>query len=219
VSAPAAIASLIQELGIDAIEIHTQVGREQDFERLWQAIAPWCSQLKLLAISCCDRPQLSEYLRYLSDLIAPLPCALIWQTDGRPMSGDIGRGTTHAAIKLAQKVLAAKLPGYVQLAGGTNHHTVTKLRSLGMLKAGRNLKGASIAGIAYGSYGRSLLLPILEALDALNGQTSLAARNRILQLEEVPDLLWQAVSQAHVLVSQLKVPSRPIFSPSLIPNP
>jgi Fe-S-cluster-containing hydrogenase component 2 len=218
VSAPAAIASLIQELGIDAIEIHTQVGREQDFRRLWQAIAPWCSQLKLLAISCSDRPQLTEYLRYLSDLIGSLPCALIWQADGRPMSGDIGRGTTHAAIKLAQKVLAAKLPGYVQLAGGTNHHTVTKLRSLGMLKPGQNLKGASIAGIAYGSYGRSLLLPILEALDALNGQTSPAAHNRILQLEEVPDLLWQAVSQAHALVCQLKVPSRPIFSPSLIPN-
>ncbi|HBL14799.1 MAG TPA: 4Fe-4S ferredoxin, partial [Cyanobacteria bacterium UBA11162] len=56
-----------------------------------------------------------------------------WQTDGRPMSGDIGIGATRAAVKLAQKVLAAGLPGYVQLAGGTNHHTVSKLKTLGLL--------------------------------------------------------------------------------------
>jgi len=40
VSTPETIIPLISELGIDAIEIHTQVGNEQDFKRLWQAIAP-----------------------------------------------------------------------------------------------------------------------------------------------------------------------------------
>jgi len=33
----------------------------------------------------------------------PPTLSLIWQTDGRPMSGDIGDGTTIAAVKLGQK--------------------------------------------------------------------------------------------------------------------
>nr|WP_275072600.1 LdpA C-terminal domain-containing domain [Petrachloros mirabilis] len=31
--------------------------------------------------------------------------------------------------------MAAKLPGYVQLAGGTNGHTVAKLKAFGMLRS------------------------------------------------------------------------------------
>ena len=120
VSSPAAIAPLVLQTGVDAIEIHTQVGRTEDFRRLWAAIAPWVDRLKLVAISCPDGDGLIDYLRTLYGIIAPLPCALIWQTDGRPMSGDIGTGATRAAVKLGQKVLAAKLPGFVQLAGGTN---------------------------------------------------------------------------------------------------
>lgn len=211
VSTPSAIAPLIEEMGIDAIEIHTQVGHQEDFQRLWQAIAPWIHHLKLLAISCPDDPNLIEYLKSLYDLITPLPCPLIWQTDGRPMSGDIGIGTTHAAIKLAQKVLAAGLPGYVQLAGGTNQHTVKKLQGMGLLQQQNNKVGAQglrpesanqgrtiqnpkslVAGIAYGSYARSLLSPILEQLEGVN------------QLEDDSELLWQAVSQAYALVSQIK---------------
>ncbi|HEY9617151.1 MAG TPA: LdpA C-terminal domain-containing domain, partial [Microcoleaceae cyanobacterium] len=134
VSTPQAIAPLVLQSGVDAIEIHTQVGRLDDFQRLWAAIVPYLSQLKLVAVSCPDGEGLLEYLQAIYTIISPLPCALIWQTDGRPMSGDIGIGTTKAAIKLSQKVLGAKLPGYVQLAGGTNHHTVPKLRSLGLLQ-------------------------------------------------------------------------------------
>ena len=136
VSTPQAIAPLVLSTGVDAVEIHTQVGRLSGFERLWRAIAPWVNQLKLVAISCPDGDSLTEYLWSLYDLISPLPCPLIWQTDGRPMSGDIGDGTTRAAVKLGQKVLAMGLPGYVQLAGGTNSHTVTKLRASGLLEEG-----------------------------------------------------------------------------------
>ncbi|NJM86815.1 MAG: 4Fe-4S ferredoxin [Hydrococcus sp. RU_2_2] len=264
VSTPNAIASLLQDLEIDAIEIHTKVEHREDFPRLWKAIAPWCDRLKLLAISCPDHPELIDYLHYLYELISPLPCPLIWQTDGRPMSGDIGKGTTKAAIGLAQKVLDARLPGYVQLAGGTNFHTVSKLRSMGLLgtfgvqnpspsqnvdllQKSKNLipikgkpslekrvrvkgekidenffpfplplsplppsfppyqggmKGGSkspsptsarsqVSGVAYGSYARTLLAPILDRLE-----TS--------RLEDSPELLWQAVTQADSLVSQLK---------------
>ncbi|MDQ2098305.1 MAG: LdpA C-terminal domain-containing domain [Tychonema bourrellyi B0820] len=220
VSAPAAIAPLILPYGVDALEIHTQVGRETDFARLWSSINPWVHQLKLIAISCPDGDGLIDYLRTLYQIISPLPCPLIWQTDGRPMSGDIGIGATRAAVKLGQKVLAAGLPGYVQLAGGTNAYTVSKLRASGLMKEhGKNLSipdTPHIAGIAYGSYARFLLSPILEQLETMQIDRALAIPNAIAppaagahipgltQLEAFPELLWQAVSLAHSLVSPLK---------------
>ncbi|MHC5670946.1 circadian clock protein LdpA [Nostoc sp.] len=247
-STPGAIAPLVMSTGVDAVEIHTKVGRLAEFEQLWQAISPWADQLKLLAISCPDGEGMTDYLRALYDLIAPLKSALIWQTDGRPMSGDIGDGTTIAAVKLGQKVLAAKLPGYVQLAGGTNSYTVAKLKAMGLLNdfrlpildfgledtnlqskiqnrstersptpslrdAPRTEKQATrsvpqespkskIAGVAYGSYARVLLSPILEQLENKEGSnTNIKATG---SLEEDDTLLWQAVELAHSLVSQIK---------------
>ncbi len=254
VFAPEAIAQLILPSGVDALEIHTKVGHLADFQRLWQAIAPWVDHLKLLAISCPDGEGLIEYLWAIHDLITPLPCPLIWQTDGRPMSGDIGIGATRAAVKLAQKVLTAGLPGAVQLAGGTNAHTVMKLRTMGLLNPlhlgsqewGRtqakdrrispmqNPK-ACVAGIAYGSYARALLAPILEKLESpqekwvdahpvhpqntLRFQSEMAVDDsyshspNLQYLEEFPPLLWQAVAEAQSLVSQLK-PFKKVTQPT-----
>ncbi len=244
VSAPEAIAPLILQSGVDALEIHTQVGHFADFQRLWNAIAPWVEKLKLLAISCPDDDGLIEYLWSLHELITPLPCALVWQTDGRPMSGDIGTGATRAAVKLSKKVITAGLPGYVQLAGGTNNHTVAKLKAAGLLKEWGmgneedrgdiketfSLSSVSpyskadtvaspllappysqpyVAGIAYGSYARVLLSPILDKLEEFNGEDvgrNLASHQSpsFGHLEALPELLWQAVASAHSLVSQLK---------------
>ncbi len=218
-STPGAIAPLVMSTGVDAVEIHTKVGRLAEFKQLWQAISPWAGQLKLLAISCPDGEGMIDYLRALYELIAPLKSALIWQTDGRPMSGDIGDGTTIASVKLGQKVLAAKLPGYVQLAGGTNSYTVAKLKAMGLLKEaeGQGAEGrgekfspllpapcppSSIAGVAYGSYARVLLSPILEQLE--NKEVSNTNMKATVRLEEDDVLLWQAVELAHSLVSQIK---------------
>ena len=189
VSTPGAIAPLVLSTGVDAVEIHTQVGRLAEFERLWKAIAPWVDRLKLVAISCPDGDGMIDYLWSLYEMIAPLTSSLIWQTDGRPMSGDIGDGTTRAAVKLSQKVLAAGLPGYVQLAGGTNSYTVPKLRAAGLLSQ----PSPFVAGIAYGSYARVLLSPVLDQLEPTSAR-----------LESKPELLWQAVALANSLVSQLK---------------
>lgn len=215
---PEAIAPLILQAGVDAIEIHTQVGRFNDFQRLWRAIAPWASQLKLIAVSCPDGEELIDYLWSLHDLMAPLPCALVWQTDGRPMSGDIGDGATRAAVKLGQKVLAAQLPGFVQLAGGTNRHTVEKLRYLDLL-ASPGATYPQISGVAYGSYARALLSPVLEQLETLAIQAVTAVPSlgaiaepeisfsgAVMRLEDQPTLLWEAVDLARSLVSQLKSP-------------
>lgn len=210
VSTPGAIAPLIMSKGIDAIEIHTQVGRLAEFQRLWQGIAPWADQLKLLAISCNDGEGLIDYLQAIYDLIVPRPQFLIWQTDGRSMSGDIGDGTTIATIKLGQKVLAANLAGYVQLAGGTNSYTVPKLQAMGLLNdfglENNNPKiqnpTSKIAGVAYGSYARVLLSPMLDQLE--NKEVVNTDSQGNIRLEEKPELLWQAVALAHSLVSQIK---------------
>ncbi|NCJ08090.1 4Fe-4S ferredoxin [Synechococcales cyanobacterium C] len=202
--------ALIAAGAVDALEIHTQVGRIQAFETLWQQLAPYAHHLRVLAISCPDGENLVQYLRTILENLAPLPCPLIWQTDGRPMSGDIGDGTTRATVKLGQKVLGAKLPGYVQLAGGTNRHTVAKLKAFGMLRsvwvepqrapldcdASQAVAGHHpyVAGVAYGSYARKLLGDLLEELEAVSGA----------ELEAVPRLLEAAVGRATALVSQLK---------------
>lgn len=218
VYAPEVISPLLFQAGIDAIEIHTQVGRFDDFARLWKTIKPWVHHLKVIAISCPDGDDLIAYLQTLHDLIDPLPCSLIWQTDGRPMSGDIGDGATRACIKLGQKVLAADLPGHVQLAGGTNHSTVPKLKTLNLLQTISNTQELKVSGIAYGSYARSLLLPVLNQLEALEMQplsttdpsvgTPLSTLTRTpMRIENMPDLLWEAVHLADSLVGQLKPPT------------
>lgn len=212
VSTPEAVAAtLLPDTGVEAIEIHTQIGRLADFTRLWRAISPQIHRLKLIAISCPDGDGLIDYLWSLYQLISPLPCPLIWQTDGRPMSGDIGKGTTHATIKLGQKVLGAGPPGFVQLAGGTNNYTASKLLAAGLLK-NSGLPGSVvpenhnsksfIAGIAFGSYARVLLSPILDQLET----GDFSQLNRSPRLEDEPKLLWQAVELAHELVNQLKSP-------------
>ncbi|MGK7879770.1 MAG: circadian clock protein LdpA [Crocosphaera sp.] len=191
---PEIILQLLKSNSVDAIEIHTQVGREKQFKELWQQLFPGIKHLKLVAISCPDGEGLINYLQTLYEIISPLSCELIWQTDGRPMSGDIGKGTTHAAIRLGQKVLASGLPGWVQLAGGTNHHTVPKLKELGLLGSRSSIK-PTIAGIAYGSYARTLISPFLETIE-----TQLMSP----KITYFPEQFWQAVDTAYSLVSPLK---------------
>ncbi|MDP5337909.1 MAG: 4Fe-4S ferredoxin [Nodularia sp. (in: cyanobacteria)] len=201
-SSSGAIAPLVMSKVVDAVEIHTKVGHLAKFRQLWQTISPWADQLKVLAISCPDGEDMIDYLRAISEVITPLRGSLIWQTDGRPMSGDIGDGTTLATVKLGQKVLTAKLPGYVQLAGGTNSYTIVKLKAMGLLKSAEYHPQPHVSGIAYGSYARVLLSPILDQLENQEvSQTSVKAKVR---LEAEPELLWPAVKLAHSLVSQIK---------------
>ncbi|NES25484.1 MAG: hypothetical protein F6K41_42960, partial [Symploca sp. SIO3E6] len=66
-----------------------------------------------------------------------------------------------------------------------------------------------IAGVAYGSYARVLLLPILDELEKLNEQEVAAhmaasPNPSFKHLEKFPTLLWQAVARAYSLVAQLK---------------
>lgn len=237
---------------IDAVEIHTQTGHRAQFAQLWQRLQAWRPYLKLVSISCSDHDQVVPYLWDLYHLMAPLQVPLVWQTDGRPMSGDLGKGTTHATIRLTQKILKAGPPGYVQPAGGTNGYTVDKLLTLGLVNPGlppfqpsaphtdarSSLRSAgvanpdlalspqtppTIAGIAYGSYARSQVLPLLDAIDQelqpwlgndsldqpLNGQSGLLQTGD--RLSEPAVAPWQrldssALGQGLVLAQQLVGP-------------
>jgi Fe-S-cluster-containing hydrogenase component 2 len=202
VNLPDLLPGLIAQ-GVTAIEVHTQVGHHVEFRQLWKSLQPWLSQLQLVAISCPFQEGVIEYLQSLASSIGAflgaLPCPLVWQTDGRSMTGDIGKGTTHLTIRFAQMLLESGIPGHVQLAGGTNAHTVPKLQQLGLLRSQACAKADAIApdsfvaGVAYGSYARRLLQSVLQELDVLE-----------CRLEEVPYLLDQAVAIASTLVSPLK---------------
>ncbi len=197
ISTPAAVRDLLQTGEVQAIEIHTQPERGQEFLRLWQELSGSLNQLQLISISAPVGSEKGldgglDHLRSISQLLTSLtPTPLIiWQTDGRPMSGDIGMGTTHATIALGRQVAAAKLPGYVQLAGGTNHYTVNKLREVKLLKsAGQEI---FVSGIAYGSYARVMLAPLFEQISGSD------------KLEDHPDVLWAAVDRAAALIQQIK---------------
>lgn len=205
VSAPELVVPQLFAAGIDALEIHTHCGNEEGLARLWRAIQPWGDRLQLLAISFPDHPDLIPYLQTLRRILDPLPCPLLWQTDGRPMSGDIGKGTTHAAIHLAQKVLEANLPGFIQLAGGTNGATVPKLQQLGLLSGDRS----PIAGVGYGSYARRLLAAPLEAVMERSPP----------HLEAHPHLLRAAIAQAVTLIRPLKAGQSSRASPQPASTP
>lgn len=98
----------------------------------------------------------------------------IWQTDGRPMSGDIGKGTTLSAVKFGEIVLRSRaLPWaspwqgeeqqhFLQLAGGTNAYTAEKLAAEGLLspalvlgKVGEEEEESQwVHGLAFGGFAR-----------------------------------------------------------------
>ncbi|WP_204139729.1 circadian clock protein LdpA [Halomicronema sp. CCY15110] len=167
-----AIAATLLEQ-VDAIEIHTQVGRYDEFMSLWMVLQPHLHHLSVVSISCPEQAGVIDYLWQLYEGIQPLPLPLIWQTDGRPMSGDIGRGTTHATLRYARRMLQSGPPGYVQLAGGTNAHTAEKFQTLAREMspvsatdvAAWPLTAAALhstlGGVAFGSFARRLLSSVL----------------------------------------------------------
>ena len=166
------------DAGIEAIEIHTRMGRGDEFAALWRQLQLWVSSLQLVSVSFNDGPGLEDYLRNLVSIMQPRPRRLLWQVDGRPMSGDIGQGTTRATLQLAQKVISFELPGYVQLAGGTNRATMPKARE----------QGIAVAGAAFGSYARKL---VADASD-------------IADLNHHSPILTQSIELARELVTQVK---------------
>ncbi len=155
-----AVAPLLTHLRPDAVELHTQPGRVAAFaERVAQVVASGVP-LQRLAVSAglegtAQSPAaLAAELWQRFALLSAQGLRPLWQLDGRPMSGDVGAGTACAAVKLAAAVLACAPPGPVQLAGGTNAHTLPQLQASASLRR-------HIAGVAFGGVARRLLQPLL----------------------------------------------------------
>ncbi|WP_225866389.1 MULTISPECIES: Light dependent period protein LdpA domain-containing protein [Prochlorococcus] len=155
--------NLISKAKPDAIEIHTAPGRIKAFEQSVKEVVKSKVQLKRVAVSCgleghgITKDQLSQELWSRHECLCRYNQKPIWQLDGRPMSGDIGRGTAKAAILLLEKMHSIAPPGPIQLAGGTNEQTILHLQ-----------KNHRLAGIAFGGMARKLIQPFLIEAKAQN---------------------------------------------------
>ena len=183
---PEAVPELLARLRPDAVELHSQPGRGEAFQRRLAQVLASGVPLRRLSVSMGPDggagPVGPERLAAeLWQRFAPLRQArlrVLWQLDGRPMSGDVGAGTAHAAVKLLRAVRPWAPPGPLQLAGGTN------ASSLGLLHPS---DGA--AGVAFGGMARRLLQPLLQAAEQRGGP-----------LREQNDLLEQALPLAQGLI-------------------
>ncbi|KAK4405466.1 hypothetical protein Sango_0553100 [Sesamum angolense] len=177
-----AAAQLLKEDYVDAVEIHTSGRQAESFQQLWNGLGDSIDKLRLVAVSLPDMGELTvpAMNSMYATMKVNLQCLNLWQLDGRPMSGDIGRGATREAIKFALHLASTKEKpkGFLQLAGGTNAHTVEGL------KRERLFQTTSI------SVGR-----VLRSLQSEHGYA---------RLEDCPHHLLDAVIQALALVGTVK---------------
>jgi hypothetical protein len=204
-----AITRLFSDGAVDAIEVHTLAGHEAAFADLWGGVGEAVlARAKVLAVSFPNMgADTLPYLQRLQSIIAGHPAwprfagVQVWQADGRPMSGDLGKGTAHKASSLAAQLLADIAAAgtadvevacgrqFVQLAGGTNQHSAESAAREGLLGA------AGFGGFAFGGYARKELNARLHAVE----EASPGAH-----VEDHPDVLAACVDFAHALVRSVK---------------
>jgi Fe-S-cluster-containing hydrogenase component 2 len=190
---PEAVSALLADLRPDAIELHTQIGRCEAFAARLAQIRAAAIPLRRLAVSCGlegqpldghrhEAPALARDLWQRFRLLRAAGLRPLWQLDGRPMSGDVGAGTARAAVRLLEAVGPLAPPGPLQLAGGTNGHTLPLVQALPPA-------APPVAGVAFGSLARHQLQPLL-----------LQAQARGQRLLDAPELLGPALALATALV-------------------
>ncbi|MDM7952315.1 MAG: LdpA C-terminal domain-containing domain [Cyanobium sp. CZS 25K] len=188
VLAPAAVGDLLAELAPDAVELHTRPGRLEAFaERVAQLVASGVD-LHRVAVSAgleggATADGLAAELWQRFRLLRGAGFRPLWQLDGRPMSGDVGAGTAHAAVGLLERLGPLAPPGPLQLAGGTNAHTMAVL-------ARSPAARRHAAGVGFGGVARRQLQPLLQEAEA-EGR----------RLLDVPRLWPRALAIAEALVA------------------
>ena len=157
----AAIPELLAELRPDAVEVHTAPGRSDAFDAVVTALASSRVRLQRLAVSCgleghaLTHHALSAELWLRFNSLRRHGFRPLWQLDGRPMSGDVGAGTARSAVQLWRQLRPEAPPGPLQLAGGTNAHTIELLNA-----------SEVPAGVAFGGMARRLVMPLLQEAEA-----------------------------------------------------
>ncbi|XP_073143779.1 uncharacterized protein [Henckelia pumila] len=212
----ATTAELLKLDGVDAIEVHTSGRQAGSFQKLWNSLGDSIDKLRLVAVSLPDMNELTIHAMHsiYATMKVNLHCHNLWQLDGRPMSGDIGRGATRKAITFAIHISAARdrPNGFLQLAGGTNAHTVYGLKKEGLFET-TSLPGAEklndevvalnsshspdalISGVAFGGYARKIVGKVLSSLQAEHGYAN---------IEAYPDYLLEALTESLALVGTVK---------------
>ena len=153
------LATTLKKTKPNAVEIHTAINRLDSFAKVVNILKSSETKLDKISISCglnqtFKKSQGAEDLlkalweRY--DILDELNIPLIWQLDGRPMSGDLAPTTGRDTVKLFEKIGSDLPPGLIQLAGGTNEKTHEFLKS-------NNLPD----GIAFGSAARKIMQPLI----------------------------------------------------------
>lgn len=196
---PEVVPQLLAAVQPDAVELHTQAGRQEAFAQRVQQVQASGVPLQRLAVSCglergasakdgggsapaatpLSARELAHELWERFALVRHSGLKPLWQLDGRPMSGDVGAGTARSAVKLLEAIRPWAPPGPLQLAGGTNAHT-----------AGLLPPNSGAAGVAFGGMARSLLQPVLLEAEARGGS-----------LRDCPELLEQALNLAEALLA------------------
>ncbi|MEB3321606.1 MAG: LdpA C-terminal domain-containing domain [Synechococcaceae cyanobacterium] len=194
VLAAEAVPPLLAAIAPDAVELHTRPGRAGPFAERLRQVGGAGVALRRLAVSCglegdgsragpaADASALAAELWQRHAQLRRAGWSPLWQLDGRPMSGDVGSGTAHAAVQLLQRVGPLAPPGPLTLAGGTNPHTLELVRRLGP-------NGVPVAGVAFGGVARQRLQPLLQE-----------AQRRGRRLLDLADLHPQALAIAGALV-------------------
>lgn len=195
-----AVPPLLRALAPDAVELHTRIGRGAAFaERLEQLRASGLP-LRRVAVSCglegeragaaATPARLSAELWGRFAAVRAAGFRPLWQLDGRPMSGDVGEGTAHAAVRLLGRLAPLAPPGPLQLAGGTNGRTLEFVQRDGLR--------LPVAGVAFGGVARKSLQPHLRE-----------AQSRGRSLLDLPDLWPAALAVAGELVQPWLVRQAP----------
>lgn len=199
-----ATAELLKRNYVDAVEIHTSGRQTHPFRELWGDLADSVRYLRLVAVSLPDTGDATvSSMNEMYAIMEPhLSCSNLWQLDGRPMSGDIGRGATRESIAFAVRLVASRErpPGFLQLAGGTNAHTADGLKKRGLFQthitpgAPKHLH-SSVGGIAYGGYARKIVGRVLSSMRSQHGLTG---------IEHHVEHLVEALREALSLVGTVK---------------
>jgi len=179
---------ILQTIKPDAVEIHTEIDRKESFKNVLSIINDSKVKLQKISVSCglsqsnTSPEALANAFWERYEILKEHNVQLIWQLDGRPMTGDIAPTAARAAVKLWEKINSLLPPGLIQLAGGTNGSTY------------KFLKNDQIPdGIAFGSVARKLVQPLIE--DAFKSNK---------KIYETPEKMALAVEKAKILLEPWK---------------
>tara|TARA_A100001388_G_scaffold230685_1_gene182806 strand:- start:7160 stop:8182 length:1023 start_codon:yes stop_codon:yes gene_type:complete len=184
--------STLQKIKPDAVEIHTEINHIDSFEKVVAILKNSQAKLDKISVSCGlnqsaqkskDPKDLLKAFWERYEILNALNIPIIWQLDGKPMSGDLGPTTCKDTVKLFHRIGSDLPPGLIQLAGGTNGRTHEFLN-----------KNNFPDGIAFGSSARKIMQPFIEFANKNNKK-----------LFEYPDQMSLAIKEAQNLLKPWKI--------------